>query len=158
MLGRHDWLGQPSGKIHLYTPTRKNSQEEFTHPGHKGATPCEEPSLPCGRTTGGMISRRKGFTPPHLAWPHAQPFTRTGHRRHTDNDKPGHNSFGPFGLTTFGSGGEGADLSPAASSGGMRRRPRAQAALLERTTTCLRIAFASCITAALVIRWVWCTK
>ena len=42
-----------------------------------------------------------------------------------------HNSLGPFGLTTIGSDGDGADLSPAARSGGMRRRPRAQAALLE---------------------------
>ena len=33
--------------------------------------------------------------------------------------------------TTFGSGGGGADLSPAACSGGMRRRPRAQAVVIE---------------------------
>ena len=57
-------------------------------------------------------------------------ITRTGHRG-TQTNKPRHNSFGPFGHTTFGSGGGGADLSPAARSGGMRRRPRAQAALLE---------------------------
>ena len=37
-------------------------------------------------------------------------------------------------------------LSPAARSGGMRRRPRAQAAYLS-TTTCLRMAFASSVTA-----------
>ena len=36
-------------------------------------------------------------------------FTRTGHRG-TQTNKPRHNSFGPFGHTTFGSGGEGADL------------------------------------------------
>ena len=37
-------------------------------------------------------------------------ITRTGHRG-TQTNKPRHNSFGPFGHTTFGSGGEGADLS-----------------------------------------------
>ena len=45
--------------------------------------------------------------------PSQETFTRTGHRG-TQTNKPRHNSFGPFGHTTFGSGGEGADLSPAA--------------------------------------------
>ena len=58
-------------------------------------------------------------------------ITHTGHRTHVPTNRR-HNSLGPFGLTTIGSDGDGADLSPAARSGGLRRRPRAQAALLER--------------------------
>ena len=73
-------------------------------------------SSTCSYISGGRTSQEK--------------ITRTGHRG-TQTSKPRHNSLGPFGHTTFGSGGEGADLSPAARSGGMRRRPRAQAALLE---------------------------